>query len=98
MRRWLTRAGIAPERILMEDKSRNTGENIAFSKAVIGADAETSQIVVVSSEFHLFRARAICTREKMSATALAAETPTFILKVKYFLREYISVGFMFFGR
>ena len=100
MRRELTRAGIAPERLLLEDRSANTGENIAFSKAVLAAaqPVENPSIVVITSEFHLYRAKKICRREGLAATGLSAPTPYWYLKGVYFFREYFSVVFMMLGR
>ena len=51
--RYLTAHGIAPERIIKEERSANTRQNLQNSFALIPKDAS---IGVVTSSFHLFRA------------------------------------------
>lgn len=50
---YLVERGISPERILMEDKSTDTSENIAFSAEVIGGTDK--DIGIVTNNFHVFR-------------------------------------------
>ncbi len=45
--------GIAADRLIVEDKSTSTGENIRFSLALMDADASFG---VVTNNFHVFRA------------------------------------------
>ena len=47
--------GTDPDRLLIEDKSRNTIQNIANAKALYPLDE--SRCAVISSDFHLARAR-----------------------------------------
>ena len=54
MQRELISAGIAPERILVEDQSSSTEENLAFSKALI--DKPYPSVGVVTNNFHVYRA------------------------------------------
>lgn len=53
MRDYLVERGIAPERILMEDKSTDTSENIAFSAEIIGGTDR--DVGIVTNNFHVFR-------------------------------------------
>lgn len=53
MYRYLTDKGIAPERILMEDRSTDTSENIAYSKSLIGRTDVS--VGIVTNNFHVFR-------------------------------------------
>ncbi len=50
---YLVEKGISPERILMEDKSTDTSENIAFSAEVIGGTDK--DVGIVTNNFHVFR-------------------------------------------
>ncbi|MDE6214092.1 MAG: YdcF family protein [Lachnospiraceae bacterium] len=50
---YLVERGIAPERILMEDKSTDTSENIAYSTALIGGT--DYEVGIVTNNFHVFR-------------------------------------------
>lgn len=51
---YLVGRGIAPERIIKEENSRNTYENICFSGQLF--DIEEADIGIVTSNFHVFRA------------------------------------------
>lgn len=51
---YLVGAGIAPERILLEEASRNTCENLEFSGKLI--NRKESSVVLVTNNFHMFRA------------------------------------------
>lgn len=57
MRQYLLDAGIAEERILVENESRNTYENLRNSRALIENDrGNASSVVIVTNDFHVFRA------------------------------------------
>jgi uncharacterized SAM-binding protein YcdF (DUF218 family) len=59
MKKYLLDNGIDEASIIMEDKSKNTMENLAFSKEVMEAkDFKTA--VVVSNKFHLRRVSLMC--------------------------------------
>lgn len=50
---YLVEKGIAKERIIMEDKSTDTSENIAFSSVFL--DMEKDRVGIVTNNFHVFR-------------------------------------------
>lgn len=53
MYRYLTEKGISPERLMMEDQSTDTSENIAYSMALIGRNDVS--VGIVTNNFHVFR-------------------------------------------
>ncbi len=53
MYRYLVEKGISPERILLEDKSTDTSENIAYSVQMIGGT--DASVGIVTNNFHVFR-------------------------------------------
>lgn len=53
MYQYLTDRGIAPERLIMEDRSTDTSENIAYSMALIGRN--DASVGIVTNNFHVFR-------------------------------------------
>lgn len=53
MYRYLTEQGIRADRIIMEDRSTDTSENIAYSKALIGRTDVS--VGIVTNNFHVFR-------------------------------------------
>jgi uncharacterized SAM-binding protein YcdF (DUF218 family) len=58
MKDYLIGRGIDESRILMEDQSTNTSENLQFSSQLY-EDLSGSRVGIVSSNFHIFRALAI---------------------------------------
>lgn len=53
MRRELTELGIDASRIILEDRSTSTNENLTLSKSFI---PEGTSVVIVTNKFHVFRA------------------------------------------
>ncbi len=88
MRRELIRRGIAEERILIEDKSTSTKENISFSLEIIGDKA--ARMGVVTNNFHVWRAVRIARRTGAENTVgVAAQYPN-VLLIHYMVREFFS--------
>lgn len=93
---WLTSEGISPERIIMEDKATSTYENIKYSYELI--DDSNAKVAVVSSEYHLFRAKLIAGAQGHEVGAVAAHTTYPTVKLNYFIREAFGVTYyMIFG-
>ncbi len=93
MRRYLTTHGIAPERLLAEDRSTSTKENLLFSKAVIEADGGIADgVVIVSSGYHLFRATKMAEMLGIGATGAAGSDGYPIYVTGMYLREAVAVA------
>ena len=88
---YLTRRGLDPSRILLEDRAESTAENFAFSKAIIdetlGPDAS---IGFVTTRFHVFRAGAVARKGGIAAKGLGAPDVWYIA-VNNFLRECVGI-------
>ena len=87
MRIWLEDHGIAPERIIKEDKSTSTIENLQFSFEIMrkrGAEPKDG-VAIVSSEYHLFRAKNTAKDMGVDAWGIAAKTSIPTVKVNYFI-------------
>ncbi|MDR1390543.1 MAG: YdcF family protein [Treponema sp.] len=81
--------GISAEHIVLEDKSRNTLENLKYSGEII--NDYNKKVLIVSSEFHLFRAKSIAKKiGYKNIYTLASKSPR-ILLVNYYVREYFAV-------
>jgi len=89
--------GIGAERILIEDKSTSTEENLVFSRTLIeehGGSAD-SKIVVVTSDFHMFRTLRLA--EKLGYTDVSGKTAEtlWLLVPQNHVREILAVGYYF---
>lgn len=90
---WLCANGIDPERIIMEDKATSTYENLKFSREIINARSDNATIAVVSSEYHLCRAKLIAKTLDMDIHTVPAHTTYFTVKLNYFIREAFGVTY-----
>ena len=86
----LTKRGISPERLILEDESRDTNQNIRNSLNLMPGDAEFG---VVSNNFHVYRAVRIS--EKISGkevSGIASEYNDALL-IHYMAREAVGIFF-----
>lgn len=89
----LTKLGIDPSRILLEEKATSTRENILFSLDLIEEETgvRPQKIAVVSSEYHLCRAGMLTRKCGAEFVGVPAETSHLSQKVNHFLREIAGV-------
>lgn len=92
MANYLVSHGIAEDRIIKEDKSTSTLENLRFTKLLLDKTQgkRTYKILITSSDYHLFRAKLLAKRVGITAYGLPATTPIYVLPNSYF-REYLAV-------
>jgi len=98
MKRFLVEHGVEEDRILEEGKSTSTMENFSFSKEIIMKDGGSgeSRIMIVTNDFHMFRARMLAKRNGfIAAYGLSAPTPLPVLPNCY-IREYFALIKSFF--
>lgn len=91
----LTERGISPDRILMDDHATSTREN--FQHALQLLEKELGRVPrnigVLSSEFHLLRAKMIAKDHGIDAITIAAHTSDSKAFMTYFVREIFMVWF-----
>lgn len=92
MQNYLQAAGIAPQRILREEASRNTRENILNSHALLAArhGGKSPAIWLLTSDFHLYRASHLASRIGWVNWGIAAHTPWQVVPYCS-VREYLSL-------
>lgn len=86
----ITEAGISPDRLFVENKSTSTDENIAFSKKIIDDKALSKDIIVVTSEYHLMRAKLICKKNGLNANGIPASSSFYSLPT-FYTREVFAI-------
>ena len=90
MYRYLTEKGIEPERLLREDASTNTKENLLFSKKLLEESGFSGDITIVTSEFHAYRAAK--TAERLGINSYSTPSHTFFLYLPtYYVRELYGI-------
>lgn len=85
---YLVNKGIAADRIIQEDQSTSTYENLAFSKQLI--PKEIKSMTIVSNDFHLKRASMLASKLELETDVLAAKTPK-VVEQKSRLRERLAL-------
>lgn len=91
MKIYLTEHGISSDRIVTEDKSVNTYENLKNSTDILGKDS--GEIAVVTDGFHQYRAGYIAGQLGYDASAINAKTDITSLSLDptYYVREWMAI-------
>ena len=95
MKDYLCGKGISSERIIMEDKSASTFENLKFSKSIIENSNLCSDIVIFTDGYHQLRAEMIAKNlgyENISN--ISAPTSPWLVPT-YWVREWFGVAYQF---
>lgn len=92
MHRYLVAHGIATTRIVKEDRSKSSDENLKNTGELLGrlTDKPVREILIITSDYHMFRSQYIAGKYFTHAYGLAAETPSTTL-LNYAVREYFAV-------
>ncbi len=95
MYRYLTEKGIGPERLLKEDKSTNTNENLKFSLDILKEQGLEGPITIITSDFHEYRANAAA--EKLGIKSYSTPSHTFFLYLPtFYVRELYGILYYMF--
>ena len=91
MAQYLLARGAQPAQVIEEDQASNTRENLLFSAALAEArGTDTSRVLIVTSDFHMCRAKYIARTLGMEPYGLTSRTWPWILKLNYTLREVFA--------
>ncbi len=92
MKRYLVRKGIDEERIIKEDRATSTMENIKFSKEILDGQRgkDTRNITIITSDFHMLRAKMLARRNGLNPRGLACSTPIQV-RINCYIREYFAI-------
>ena len=94
MHDWLIAHGVPEERVIMEPKATSTLENLKFSFDIIRARGDEPQgnVAIVSSAYHLYRAKLMAKSLGVpDAAGVAAPWGYFFVMLNYFIREAFGV-------
>ena len=94
MHDWLIAHSVPEERVIMEPKATSTLENLKFSFDIIRARGDEPQgnVAIVSSAYHLYRAKLMAKSLGVpDAAGVAAPWGYFFVMLNYFIREAFGV-------
>lgn len=85
MQQLLYARGISKNRLILEDRSTSTDENIRFSLQIIETLDLDRNVAIATSEYHQKRAANICKKYGLNSTPVSSKTkrtllPTFLLR------------------
>jgi len=94
MRSYLLEHGHIPSsRIWLEDRSRNTHENLVFSRRILlkhHLDITAHEIAIITSDFHTFRSSRLARHVGYGATAMIPAPIPWTISPNAWLREYLA--------
>lgn len=89
MKQYLLEKGIETQRILLEDRSENTTQNIEFSQRLVNLKGK--RVGIVTNNFHLFRALHIAEKQGLTEVeGIAADSSPYFLP-NNMVREFFGV-------
>lgn len=87
---FLVAEGVPAARILVEDQSRNTDENLSMTAALLAGHGVSGPIAVVTSDFHAFRAALLMRRHGLAGYSVGAPSARYYWPAAV-IREFIAV-------
>ncbi|MEG9295293.1 YdcF family protein [Mangrovibacillus sp. Mu-81] len=88
---YLMKHGISEERIIYEDTSTTTYENLRNSKNILlQKGLKDPNVLIVTSDYHVVRAKMLADELHLHNKGLGGNSPFFV-KVNYFIREYFAI-------
>lgn len=90
MENYLLEKGIPAERIIREDRSRTTYENLMNSKEILDSLPGRKYTVLVTSNYHVYRALRYCSKIGLDCTGVGSHV-AFYYWPSALIREFIAV-------
>lgn len=103
MQNYLINKGISKDRIILEDRSRNTNENFKYSKEKIEKHSkktiDKTKIKIVTTDFHALRSRIIAKRHGYSQVDnYSSATKWYLVPISYVREGFAIVKTILFDR
>lgn len=85
--------GISEQRLILENKSTSTEENLLFSKKIIDKKGYSKNVVIATSEYHIYRAKLFAKKLGLNVSGVPAKSIP-VLRVAYFTREVFGIWWL----
>ncbi|MBQ9673975.1 MAG: YdcF family protein [Ruminococcus sp.] len=90
----LLKKGINPDRLIKEDKSTTTEENIRNSYKLIKENDLSENIAITTDSYHQLRARIIAKKQDIKGSIGAVNAKTYLwIYPTYFVREWFAIPY-----
>ena len=89
MKNYLIEKGISPEDIIVEDESKNTYQNLKFSKQKIDENNKDGKIIFSTTNYHVFRSGVIANNEGIDCEGIGSSTKWYFY-TNALIREFIA--------
>lgn len=91
MGKYLIQKGISSQRIIYENKSVSTRQNILFSKNLAYSNSTDGEpiLLIITSDYHMLRAKLLCQQLNLNYYGLASTSPL-LVRINYSIREYFA--------
>jgi len=90
MARYLVEHGVPEDHVVREDQSRTTEQNLTFSQAIMERSRPGYRCIIVTSNYHVFRAAIVARRLGVSGQVTGARTAGYYWP-SAMLREFAAV-------
>ncbi|MFF0434800.1 YdcF family protein [Streptomyces sp. NPDC004327] len=87
---YLVERGFPADRVVREDRSRTTEENMLFSKALMEAERPGAECVIVTNNFHAFRAALLARKTGVKGQVVGSPTAAYFWPSAT-IREFAAV-------
>lgn len=95
IKRTLVNMGVDPDRIILENRSTSTDENIRFSYMILNELGDgDAKVGILTNGFHIFRAKTIAKYQGHDVDGVPATT-LFPIGIHYTVREFFGLLFLF---
>ena len=87
---YLASQGVPPERMLVEERSASTLENMEFSKAIIDRKKRGAKVAFSTTNYHVFRSGVLAKKAGLEAQGMGGETKWYFWP-NAFIREFAAL-------
>lgn len=90
MASYLIERGVPADRVLREDKSTSTEENLTFSRELMVARVPKYRCLIVTNNFHAFRAALVARKTKVNGQVVGSPTASYYWPTAT-IREFVAI-------
>lgn len=90
MKEYLMEHNVPEDKIIMEDKSKNTNQNLSFTKKILDEKSKDYTITIVTNAFHTYRAQMIADNLELDAHTYAAPMHKISIP-NFYIREFFGI-------